>query len=302
MDWHADEGLTATQRGRNQLRQWLLSEGFEPLPWPTKDSLGVPDYEGVRVKFGKRSARYQEKFQGAWRSYGPTIYYGYTADDDDAKAWAFYLRKAVEGDPVPEPVPPEPTEAEVKRRQERRRREEEESGPGFYVSNSGTGTTRVAELGPYETFDKAEDAAVARLREFVRMKFDYLLPVQVIEAESRDAAEMGEGYVWWEDGLFRGPPVDPRQMKFPGMSERGLTTEELARQYQERHDAEVEAGGAIEIDSSIPTVFIRMSDGTEYWYQEWQADNLLKEAESDAGDLLDHIPMEVFLLASAQNW
>jgi hypothetical protein len=38
-----------------------------------------------------------------------------------------------------------------------------------------------------------------------------LSPVRIIESLSRAAAAREEGHVWWEDGVFRGPPIDPRQ-------------------------------------------------------------------------------------------
>ena len=38
-----------------------------------------------------------------------------------------------------------------------------------------------------------------------------LLPVKIIESPNREAAARGQGHVWWVDGVFRGPPVDPRQ-------------------------------------------------------------------------------------------
>jgi hypothetical protein len=39
-------------------------------------------------------------------------------------------------------------------------------------------------------------------------------PLVVIEAENADEAMRGVGHVWWERGVFRGPPVDPRQKGF----------------------------------------------------------------------------------------
>jgi hypothetical protein len=93
-----------------------------------------------------------------------------------------------------------------------RRAEEAASGPGFYVTNGSTGPQRVAELGPYATLDEALPHAWERLRGFLEMKFTYLLPVQVVEAASRDAAERGVGHVWWTDGKGRGAPVPTEQV------------------------------------------------------------------------------------------
>ena len=38
--------------------------------------------------------------------------------------------------------------------------------------------------------------------------------VKIIEARNPVEAAAGNGHVWWQDGLFRGPPVDPRQRGF----------------------------------------------------------------------------------------
>lgn len=95
-----------------------------------------------------------------------------------------------------------------------RREEAARSGPGFYVTNSTTGSMRAAELGPFATLDEATSAAWDRLRQFLDMKFTYLLPVQVVETVSREAAEMGDGHVWWTNGKMRGAPVPEGQLAF----------------------------------------------------------------------------------------
>jgi hypothetical protein len=94
-------------------------------------------------------------------------------------------------------------------------------GPGFYVTNVNAMSAmgkRVAELGPYATFEEAEGKAAERLRGFVQMKFLYLLPVQVVEAQGRREAEWGKGHVYWADGKGKGPPVHPGQARLPGMN------------------------------------------------------------------------------------
>jgi hypothetical protein len=92
-------------------------------------------------------------------------------------------------------------------------------GPGFYVTNNYTGgvtRSRVADHErPFATYEAAEEHAVRRLHHLtVEFSFHYLLPVVVIEAESRQAAEQNVGHVWWVDGKFRGPEIDPRQTRF----------------------------------------------------------------------------------------
>jgi len=90
-------------------------------------------------------------------------------------------------------------------------------GPGFYVTNGYVGgiRSRVADHPkPFGTYDEAEEFAVRRLRHLLEFSFDYLLPVAVIESSSRDDADRSVGHVWWVDGKFRGPEVDPRQRSF----------------------------------------------------------------------------------------
>lgn len=92
------------------------------------------------------------------------------------------------------------------------------NGPGFYVTNNyvgGVTRSRIADhKSPFATYEEAETFALQRLRRFKEFDFQYLLPVLVIEAESRRAAEQNVGHVWWADGKFKGPPVDPRQTGF----------------------------------------------------------------------------------------
>jgi hypothetical protein len=101
-------------------------------------------------------------------------------------------------------------------------RDDRGDGPGLYVTNgklmgsmlSDVTRGRVAELGPYESMDDAEEAAWRRFDEFRSMSFDYLRPVKIIESPNRASAERDQGHVWWIDGRRKGPPVDPRQLGF----------------------------------------------------------------------------------------
>jgi hypothetical protein len=98
-------------------------------------------------------------------------------------------------------------------RQETRARESD--GPGFYVTNGYTGSPlrrRVADHPkPFPRYEQAEEFAVGKLRYFLGLSLDYLLPVLVVSARSRQDAESGRGDVLWEDGKSTGPTVDPRQ-------------------------------------------------------------------------------------------
>ena len=70
---------------------------------------------------------------------------------------------------------------------------------------------------------------------------------------------------------------------------------ELVKQYEERAQAERDAGGSISINHGLPYISITMSDFTEYFFQ-----------GEDAEELLDSTPewinAEDYILAIAQNW
>jgi hypothetical protein len=108
----------------------------------------------------------------------------------------------------------------TKAESERARKADLEDGPGLYVTNGytegGFGKNRVADhKTPFRTIEEAIDFAEKRLHRLsVEYRFDYLLPVAVIESPSREHAEQNVGHVWWINGKFKGPAVDPRQTGF----------------------------------------------------------------------------------------
>ena len=107
--------------------------------------------------------------------------------------------------------------------------DEFENAHGFYVVPGETigpdGTVYDAD-GPYYRFERAgyspddpedfslddvEDAAVEKmksLKEYVHS------PVRIVEADNAREAAAGHGLLWWEQGLFKGRPADPRQRGF----------------------------------------------------------------------------------------
>jgi hypothetical protein len=132
-------------------------------------------------------------------------------------------------------------EVEEKERAEARRLEHQ---PGFYIIPGeimdGEGDDPVP-IGPYWMFERAhsryegedfvrdedsragdldddvEDDALALMRSLQEeerkglFRERKLSPVEIIESPNRKAAARRQGHVWWSDGVFRGPPVDPRQ-------------------------------------------------------------------------------------------
>lgn len=72
-------------------------------------------------------------------------------------------------------------------------------------------------------------------------------------------------------------------------------SEEMLADYEARAKAERDAGGFIEINSHIPYVSVQMSDGSEYFFQDQEASELLDEVP-------DNISEEDYVFAIAQGW
>lgn len=69
----------------------------------------------------------------------------------------------------------------------------------------------------------------------------------------------------------------------------------LVKQYEQRAQAEREDGGSCHINTSIPTISIRMANGETWFFQEHEATALLDSVP-------DNLSPEDFIRASAQNW
>lgn len=74
-----------------------------------------------------------------------------------------------------------------------------------------------------------------------------------------------------------------------------MLSDTLLEQYTERAEAEIEAGGRIDINTSLPEISIIMSDGSQYYFSDYEADELLNNVP-------DNICAEYFILALAQDW
>lgn len=70
---------------------------------------------------------------------------------------------------------------------------------------------------------------------------------------------------------------------------------EIDKDYEKRAKNERKAGGKIEINYDLPYIAIEMSDGSEYFFQEHEADDLLNK-------IPDNIEDKNFILAIAQEW
>lgn len=120
--------------------------------------------------------------------------------------------------------------------------------PGFYIipgemieDEDDDWCGKPSPIGPFERFDKAgilygsddgadydeypfagddvEDFAIAHAKSLLEERrkgspqTSSLLPVKIIESRNRQSAAEGKGHIWWDDGVFKGPPVNPSQMK-----------------------------------------------------------------------------------------
>ena len=119
---------------------------------------------------------------------------------------------------------------ETEEAEEERRREDQ---PGFYVTpgeEDPDDRENLLPIGPFWRFglagpryspedlndshlgdDDVEDWALEAWKAEQEKPADKWQPVTIIEARNLREAKAGKGHVWWEDGVFKGPPMDPRQ-------------------------------------------------------------------------------------------
>lgn len=69
----------------------------------------------------------------------------------------------------------------------------------------------------------------------------------------------------------------------------------IVADFEQRAQSEREGGATIDIDFGLPTIAIKMSDGSEYFFQEHEASDLLD-------DVPENISAEDYILAVAHNW
>jgi hypothetical protein len=236
--------------GKTEIVKAALSSGFQYDP-RAKHAYKLPNIETWRLDLGgARTVRLERRSVGTWAGYSEPLYYGQVASAEFAKHWiewaAATIRAGRAAGPEPRPVP---TEKELKKKEQQRvqstREHERKHGRGFYVTNQNAAGSltkpRIANHGPYATLDEAIDQARLTLREYLQMKFGYLLPVEVVEGASREKVEHGEGHTWWINGKYKGPAPDPRQLRMFGNVQpvakairKALTPELLHEPYRSR--------------------------------------------------------------------
>jgi hypothetical protein len=121
-------------------------------------------------------------------------------------------------------------ETEIKEMEEVKRSENQ---PGFYLlpgEEDSDDVKKMIPLGPFWKFEAAgpryspedlnddrfedddiEDWAWEQLAEERKKPVSERLVISIIEARNAMEAAKAQGYIWWQDGTFRGSPVDPRQ-------------------------------------------------------------------------------------------
>ncbi len=78
-----------------------------------------------------------------------------------------------------------------------------------------------------------------------------------------------------------------------------MTWKEIAKDYETRAKAEKDAGGHAEV-SGLPSVAVTLSDGSEYFFQDEEAQSLIDEFQtSPLNELMWFVD---YILASAQSW
>jgi hypothetical protein len=74
-----------------------------------------------------------------------------------------------------------------------------------------------------------------------------------------------------------------------------MTKKQLEKEYEAIYKAEKEAGGYIDINSSLPYIFVHCSDESEYYFQGEEAEEILASVPDDWIN-------EVYILAQSVNW
>jgi len=206
--------------GKQEITKALWESGFHADP-RSKNAYKPSGKENWRIDLGKRTARLESRDGGVWRGVSDPLYFGHVHTAEFAKQWvtwaANYVRTGRAAGPEPRPAP---TEKEVRTRAARQQKavveREKTHGHGFYVTNANPNTItkpRIANFGPFRTMDEAIEKAWATYEEYLQMRLQYLLPVEVVEG-TREEVEYGEGgYTWWINGRKKAPAVDPRQVR-----------------------------------------------------------------------------------------
>lgn len=125
-----------------------------------------------------------------------------------------------------------------------------------------------------------------RLREHEEL----VLPASIRSAIDQFRQERDEDD-WEAEQLLSTPR--PRSLEY--QRESSSIPARMVKDYESRAKAELDAGATIEIRRNPCYVALTMSDGSEYFFQDDEADDLLNEVP-------DNINEEDYILAVAQGW
>lgn len=77
---------------------------------------------------------------------------------------------------------------------------------------------------------------------------------------------------------------------------------QMAADYKRRAKAAERAGGKVVRYPHGDLLILPVEGASEYYYSDWQADELLEKTKREYADLLKHISIEDLLLAQSQEW
>lgn len=82
----------------------------------------------------------------------------------------------------------------------------------------------------------------------------------------------------------------------------GRSWKQLAEDYKKTARAAKAAGGKVQRWPDGSILILPVEGADEYFYQDWQADELVDETKGKYPELLEHISLEDYLLAQSQHW
>ena len=100
----------------------------------------------------------------------------------------------------------------------------------------------------------------------------------------------------------RGHRAGPRKTLHAVRKGAGRSWKQLAEDYKKTAKAAKEAGGKVKRWPDGSILILPVEGADEYFYQDWQADELVDETKRKYPELLEHISLEDFLLAQSQHW
>ena len=104
------------------------------------------------------------------------------------------------------------------------------------------------------------------------------------------------------EALTRAKPARKASASAHATKGKGPSWEELAADYKRRAKAAREAGGKVKIYPDGSILVVPTADADEYFFQDWQSDELREDIEKRNREVLEHVRFEDLLLAQSQNW